>query len=164
MSGPICAFSDSTIYYTTHMDTINRLICTLIILDSLYTSAFLVSSGFEPSCLGPTLVLWTERGIHMAVLYPIIYLSDPPHLLLLLVSGMPFPQVSPWLWSFPGVLVRGNLGDNRDKTVIAQTYSLLEHLDVNQMLRNIILSGDYTGLLNFNILCSYRKLFNFEWR
>lgn len=43
----------------------------LIILWSLYMSAFPVPSGFEPSCLGPVLLLWTERGIMIQFIEPL---------------------------------------------------------------------------------------------
>lgn len=67
----------------------------LFILCSLYVSAFLVPSGFEPSCLGPVLVLWTERGIWF---YPVIYLTEPPSL------------TAPGQWNVLSLVLRSCLG------------------------------------------------------
>lgn len=61
--------------------------------------------------------------------------------------------ISPWLLSLPSFSIKSNLDDNRDTVIIAYTYIfLIRLLDVNQMLINIILSEDYTGLLN-SVFC-----------
>lgn len=91
----------------------------LFILCSLYVSAFLVPSGFEPSCLGPVLVLWTERGIWFSLSCDLSHRASISHCSWSVECAFSGPEILPWILSLPDFGVRRNLDDNRNIKIIA---------------------------------------------